>query len=452
MKIGLKQKEEDNMAQSFHAVSTSLGEAERQKDGKDWTKKEYDSHAKHYNIDQQRSYLNTVFISANGKNERTLVNDFLHEKMLKLNAEKVQKVTDWNDTHFGKTNPKTGKEYRKKSVDKREMYPVGKYEKTGKRKLPYDVFKGWIEKGNARGKDADASRYRMGVLQQFVIGFGNDNEWQNDSVRKYFLDEINSGDKKRATDARNLFNERYAKPWLEKFEAENPSMKIVQAVVHFDETHPHMQMTAMPYVGGKENGGLGSTSYTKAIKTDHPDLKGNVISEWYQSQHNELRDLIANTPSGLIYKNNEPATMKLGNRPGSRKSTRVNLFKKQQDDLNKQQKYIDEQKVKTANEAIKTLKELQPDHTVPLERLKSHETPKRVDTPEGEKQHRQQPFEWLSKVARDVLRLARIRLVNFEQTLDRREKEGAERERKIFEAGKQSERNRQQQKDDGLEL
>ena len=440
------------MAQSFHAVSTSLGEAERQKDGKDWTKKEYESHAKHYNIDQQRSYLNTVFISANGKNERTLVNDFLHEKMLKLNAEKVQKVTDWNDAHVGKTNPKNGKEYRKKSVDKRELYPVGKYEKTGKRKLPYDVFKGWIEKGNARGKDADASRYRMGVLQQFVIGFGNDKEWQNDSVRKYFLKEINSGDNQRATAARDLFNTQYAQPWLEKFQKENPSMKIVQCVVHYDETHPHMQMTVMPYVAGKENGGLGSTSYTGAIKHDHADLKGNVIAEWYQSQHEKLRELIANAPSGLTYNtSNKAVTMTLGGRPGSHKSTRVNLFDKQQAELAKQQKYIDEQKVKNADEAIKTLKAFQPEHTVPLERLKPHETPKRIDTPEGEEQHRQQPLEWLSKAARDGLKLVRIRLVNLQQTLDRRDKERAERERKIFEAGKQSERHKQQ-KNKGLEL
>ncbi|MGJ4015715.1 hypothetical protein, partial [Levilactobacillus brevis] len=89
------------MAQSFHAVSTSLGEAERQKDGKNWTAKEYKAHSKHYNIDQQRAYLNTVFVSANGKNERELVNGLLHEKMLELNAEKVQKVADWNAIHFG---------------------------------------------------------------------------------------------------------------------------------------------------------------------------------------------------------------------------------------------------------------------------------------------------------------------------------------------------------------
>lgn len=440
------------MAQSFHAVSTSLGEAERQKDGKNWTAKEYKAHSKHYNIDQQRAYLNTVFVSANGKNERELVNDLLHEKMLELNAEKVQKVADWNAIHFGNVNPKTGKEYRKKSVDKREVYPVGKYAKTGKRKLPYDVYKGLIEKGNARGKNNDSSRYRTGVLQQIVVGFGNDEEWQNDGVRKYFLDEINSGDKKRATAARNLFNEKYAKPWLEKFKAENPSMKIVQAVVHFDETHPHMQITVMPYVAGKENGGLGSTSYTGAIKHDHPDLKGNVIAEWYRTQHEKLRNLIANTPSGLAYNSNhKPATMTLGDRPGSHKSTRVNLFNKQQADLLKQQKYLDEQKVKTANEAIATIKAIQPEHTVPLERLKPHETAKRIDTPEGEEQHRTQPLEWLTKAAREVLRLARIRITNLQRTLNIRDKERAERERKIFEAGKQSERNKNNQKNKGLE-
>ena len=440
------------MAQSFHAVSTSLGEAERQKDGKSWTIKEYKAHGKNYNIDQQRAYLNTVFISANGKNERDLVNDALHEKMLELNAEKVQKIVDWNAAHFGNVNPKTGKAYRKKSVDKREMYPVGKYAKTGKRKLPYDVFKSWIEKGNARGKDADSSRYRTGVLQQFVVGFGNEEEWQTDGVRKYYLNEIKLGDEKRATKARDLFNEKYTKPWLEKFKAENPSMKVVQAVAHFDETHPHMQITVMPYVAGKENGGLGSTSYTGAIKHDHPDLKGNVIAEWYQSQHDKLRDLIATSPSGLTYNSNhKPAIMKLGDRPGSHKSTRVNLFNKQQADLQQQQKYLDEQKVKTANEAIATIKAIQPEHTVPLERLKPHETAKRIDTPEGEEQHRTQPLEWLTKAAREALRLARIRITNLQRALNIRDKERAERERKIFEAGKQSEQNKNNQKNKGLE-
>lgn len=441
------------MAQSFHAVSVSLGEAERQKDGKDWTEKEYKAHGKNYNIDRDRSYLNTVFISANGKNERDLVNDFLHDKMLELNAEKLQKVANWNAAHAGTINPKTGKEFRKKSVDKREMYPVGKYLTTGKRKLPYDVFKGWIEKGNARGKDADSSRYRTGVLQQFVVGFGNDVEWQSDGVRKYFLDEIKSGDERRATKARDMFNEKYVQPWLEKFEAENPSMKIVQAVVHFDETHPHMQITVLPYVPGRENGGLGSTSYTGAIKHDHPDLEGNVIAEWYQSQHEQLRDLIVNTPSGLTYSSNhKPATMKLGDRPGSHKSTRVNLFNKQQADLLKQQKYLDEQKTKTANEAIATIKAIQPDHMVPLDHLKPHETPKRIDTPEGEAQHRTQPLEWLTKAARDVLRLALVRIIALQRELDRRDKERTEQDRKMYEKGRQDERNKHKQKDNGLEF
>ena len=437
-----------NMAQSFHAISTSLGEVERQKDGKPWSAKEYLAHAKHYNINQQRSYLNSVFISANGQSERDLVNHTLHEKMLELNAKKVQKITDWNAQHVGTINPKTGKEYHKKSLDKREMYPVGKYEQSGKRALPYDVFKGWIEKGNARGKDADSSRYRTGVLQQFVIGFGNDEEWQNDNVRQYFLSKINSGDKQQATAARDLFNDRYIKPWLEKFETENPSMKVVQAAAHFDESHPHLQVTVMPYVAGKENGGLGSTSYTGAIKNDHPDLTGNVITEWYQLQHNKLREMIQNTPSGLTYNTTKKqASMKLGNRPGSHKSTRVNLFNQQQADLLRQKKFLESQTAKNTDEAIVTIKTIQPDHTVPKTRLKPNQSPQRIDTPEGEEQHREQPLEWIMQAVREVLQRAMLRILTIRHMIDARDKE-------MFEAGKRAERKRHQapEKDDGLDL
>ena len=77
------------MAQSFQHISTSLGEAERKKNGRDWTEADYDSHsARGYKIDQSRRSLNVTLVSANGLNEREWVNQFLEQKMIEANAAK----------------------------------------------------------------------------------------------------------------------------------------------------------------------------------------------------------------------------------------------------------------------------------------------------------------------------------------------------------------------------
>lgn len=316
------------MAQSFNAISTSLNEAERVKsNGKPWTKIDYDRHAKRYNIDASKTEMNVVYVSANGRNEKQIVNDFLHDKMLEVNAKKVQKVQDWNKEHVGKTNPKTGKEYHQKSVDKRQMFPVGEYEKTGKRGTAYDIFKSAIEKGNAKDKDPSATRYRMGVLQQFVVGIGSGEEWQH-GPRKTLLEALNSDDPKARKKARNTFENEIYNPWLEKFQAENPSMHVVQAVLHYDESHPHLQVTVLPYMDNGKNGGLGSTSYTGCISNDHPEFKDKkaTIGQWYQKEHNDLRDLVAGANSHVRDNGKKMSLAFDPKRPGTHASHRVDKF------------------------------------------------------------------------------------------------------------------------------
>lgn len=406
------------MAQSFHAISTSLGEAERQKDGKNWTAKDYKNHQERgYKIDEKRSDLNTVFVSAGGQNERDLVNGFLLEKMQKLNTEKVQAVRDWNTAHAAEIgqpkldkngNPRLNKKgepmlVHKKSVDKRELFPVGKFAGKGKRQLPYDTFMAAIRVGNLKGKEGTA-RYRSSVLQQYAIGLGNAQEWRSEPVRNYFLKGVYSDDPTVRQNARDRLNDVYFKPELERFQKENPSLHVVQAVVHYDETDPHMQITVMPWVDGKENGGLGSTSYGGAIKTDH---NGMTIATWYQSEHDKLRELIQTADTGLVNRGTTDAVkMPLdAERPGSHQSTRVDVHARMQADLDKQAEWLKQQTTQSEDSAIRTLKMLKPDHMVPKARLNGG-TPAKISTSEGEQQHRAQPLAWLLEVAQRAYQAA----------------------------------------------
>lgn len=300
------------MAQSFNAISTSLGEAERTKDGKPWTKSEYKQHKTHYNIDQEKAHLNEVLISVNGRNEKTVVNDFMMETMRKLNQQKVEQVKKWNDEHVGKINEKTGKPYKKRSISKNAVFPIDEFAKTGKRQMPYDTFVSAIKKGNDRGKVNENARTRNNVLQQYVVGLGSTDEWTKDFTRSQLKHSALNGGAGRDT----LIND-YFKKYLKQFQEENPHMHVVQAVVHFDETNPHMQFTVLPHVDGKEYGGLGSVSYANIIKLDHPEIsKIKTVDEFYQDQHNKIRNIIENTPTKY-------GKMKLGERPGSHVRKRV---------------------------------------------------------------------------------------------------------------------------------
>ena len=406
------------MAQSFHAISTSLGEAERQKDGKNWTAKDYKNHQERgYKIDEKRSDLNTVFVSAGGQNERDLVNGFLLEKMQNLNAEKVQAVRDWNTQHAAEIGqPKLDKNgnvrmnkkgepmlVHKKSVDKRELFPVGEFAGKGKRQLPYDTFMAAIRVGNLKGKEGTA-RYRSSVLQQYAIGLGNAQEWHSEPVRNYFLKGVYSDDPTVRQNARDRLNDVYFKPELERFQKENPSLHVVQAVVHYDETDPHMQITVMPWIDGKENGGLGSTSYGGAIKNDHGGMN---IATWYQSEHDKLRELIQTADTGLVNRGTTDAVkMPLdAERPGSHQSTRVDVHARMQADLDKQAEWLKQQTTQSEDSAIRTLKLLKPDHMVPKARLNGA-APAKISTSEGEQQHRAQPLAWLLEVAQRAYQAA----------------------------------------------
>lgn len=338
------------MAQSFNAITTSLGEAERQKNGKSWTESDFKMHQEKYNIDPSLTKLNHVLISVNDRSERDVVNDFMMEKIQELNQEKIDKVAKWNEDHteidpetglkIMKTNPKTGKQYHKKSVDKRELFPVGDYKGKGKRSMPYDTFKNSIERGNARGKENAGARMRTGVLQQFMVGIGNEDEWVNDKGRQKLIQAIKNNDNLRQqAHATRAFERVYLAPFLNKFKEENSHMHVVQAVVHYDESHPHMQFTVLPHVGGKENGGLGSVGYTSTIKTDHPNYKSGTVGKFYEHQHRLIRNIIEH---GVILKDRFGVELKaeLGDRPGSHKSTRVDQFAKKKEDLSNQEAWL----------------------------------------------------------------------------------------------------------------
>lgn len=445
------------MAQGFTAISTSLGEAERVRDGKAWTAKDYAEHQKYYNIDPARSNLNSVLISADGLNERDLVNRYMEPEMLAANQAQVDKVKRWNDAHSepdpdnpGKTrmmmNPDKGKRYGKRSINKTRMFPVGSYKDKGTKQMPYDTFKSYIDLGNARGKEADSTRLRTGVLQQYAVSWGNSDEWRNDPTRKALLDAIQGDDLTRAKQATQIFEGAYVKPYLEQFQTENPSLHVLQAVVHYDETNPHLQFSVMPHVAGVESGGLGSTSYTKALKTDHPELHASkIIGEFYESQHLKLRDQIKTTKLGK-------SAMILGARPGSHKSHRVDQFAKMEEDNAKQMQWLadataevkrsqakadaDQQAAaKTKDNALAWSKESSitliagsdPSHRVPAER-NNGVVGEPISSDEGRKQHKEQSANWLVQTALRVAQAAAAKLQALKKAVKEREKEVKKRE------------------------
>lgn len=457
------------MAQGFTAISTSLGEAERVRDGKEWTAKDYAEHQKHYNIDPARSNLNSVLISADGLNERDLVNRYMEPEMLAANQAQIDKVKRWNDAHSepdpdnpGKTrmmmNPDKGKRYGKRSINKTRMFPVGAYKDKGTKQMPYDTFKSYIELGNARGKEADSTRLRTGVLQQYAVSWGNSDEWRNDPTRKALLDAIQGDDLTRAKQATQLFEGAYVKPFLEQFQKENPSLHVLQAVVHYDETNPHLQFSVMPHVAGAESGGLGSTSYTKALKTDHPELHSSkIIGEFYESQHLKLRDQIKTTKLGK-------SAMILGARPGSHKSHRVDQFARMEDDNAKQMQWLadataevkrsqakaeaaqnkadaDQQAAaKTKDNALAWSKESSitliagsdPSHRVPAKR-NNGVVGEPISSDEGRKQHKEQSANWLVQTALRVAQAAAAKLQALKKAVKEREKAVKEREKEVKE-------------------
>lgn len=451
------------MAQGFTAISTSLGEAERVKNGKPWTEEDYIKHQKSYNIDPARTHLNTVLVSADGLSERDLVNRFMEPQMLAANQAQIDKVKKYNDEHSEpdpdkpgkrrmKMNPDKGKPYSKRSINKTRMFPVGDYKNKGTKQMPYDTYKSYIALGNARGKEADSTRVRFGVLQQFAVAWGNTEEWSEDPVRKWIRNGVNSGNPKREQEAKTKFEDKYVKPYMVRFQRENPSLHIMQAVVHYDETNPHLQITVMPHVDGKESGGLGSTSYTKAIKHDHPDMMpSKVIAEFYRQQHEELREQIKTVQPGLIDRHKNQVSMTLGNRPGTHKSKRVDQFKRMQEDNAKQMQWIadtteDVRKARSkvehdqakADRKLKLSKDssvtliagVDPDHRVP-ENLNGGVTGAPISSDKGRKEHKQQSANWLVETALEVAQKAMIRFQQVKELLDLREKEAKEREDKV---------------------
>lgn len=328
------------MAQSFHHVSVSLKEAERT----NWKSEDYEKHQKNgYNIDADKTSANVVLVHAEYDNERDLVNHVFEADMERLNEAQEQKVADWNATHFGATNPKTGKPYKKRSIDKRNMFPVGEYKENGKRKSAYDVKKSAIDRGNSKlDKDPNSSYFRNTLLQQYVVGIGNIDDWDNDKVLSKF--KALADDPKTRDKASELLTKRYFKPILDEFTENNPSMKVVQAVVHMDETNPHMQFTVLPYVATDSPNKLASTGFTTAITNDHPDLANTKtgVKQWYNAQHDMVRDKMKQ-PSfkidGLSYHMNVPKE-----RVGSHNATPLNAYKKYQDDKKEQEEWLEQQK------------------------------------------------------------------------------------------------------------
>lgn len=310
------------MAQSFNAVSVSLAEAERE----NWKARDYKRHQDDgYKIDPARTKLNTVLKTPRLKDgtlmtSEQIVNASLLKRMLELNYQKEQIFKS-----------------RNQNIDLRQMYPVGKYSTItlqggkqigGKRILPYDYFKKAVERGNHRGKESTSSWFRQDVLQQFNVGLGNKEEWQNDEFRnsiKYVLND--KSDPKAAKDIADLLSEKYFKTILENFQKANPSMHVVQAVVHYDENNPHLHFTVLPHF--QTGKGLGRVAFQPTIEHDHPEYTNNqnVIADWFNDCHNMVRSVINNTEVDIggdeVYK------MTLDDeRPGTHKSMRTNEYNK----------------------------------------------------------------------------------------------------------------------------
>ncbi|MBY7131359.1 plasmid recombination protein [Bacillus sp. 8YEL33] len=81
--------------------------------------------------------------------------------------------------------------------------------------------------------------------------------------------------------------------WLSGFEKRNPNLKIYNAVIHNDESSPHMHLNFVPVASGYKRGLEKQVSFDRAITQQDPTLdKTRPFDDWREKEVNLLGEML----------------------------------------------------------------------------------------------------------------------------------------------------------------
>ncbi|MDA2113617.1 plasmid recombination protein [Bacillus cereus] len=194
------------------------------------------------------NYKNTMSISFKKSTKNTSLKHNNRELSEKEKENEWHNHIDFERTHLNKTLVRK---------DIKEMYE--------------DVFGEAVAEYNAKQKRKDRmiKNYYSKVLKdkkletqrEFIIQVGDMKDFQGDDREKKW----------------NMANEILEK-YVEDFEERNPNLKIYNAVIHNDETSPHLHVNVIPVASGYKRGVQMQPSFDKALRQQK--MKSDVGSSF----------------------------------------------------------------------------------------------------------------------------------------------------------------------------
>ncbi|MCC2342427.1 plasmid recombination protein [Bacillus cereus group sp. BceL221] len=140
-----------------------------------------------------------------------------------------------------------------------------------------------LEKYNAKQKRSDRkiddyykhiqSSKKTSLQQEMIIQVGDLNDF------------IRNADYERANEI--------LLEWFKDFEKRNPNLKVYNAVIHNDETSPHMHLNFVPVASGYKRGLEKQVSFDRAITQQDPTLdKTRPFDDWREKEVKLLENIL----------------------------------------------------------------------------------------------------------------------------------------------------------------
>lgn len=158
-------------------------------------------------------------------------------------------------------------------------------------------FGGALEKYNAKQKRNDRkikdyykhvqSSKKTSLQQEMIIQIGDKDDFSSDENRE-------------------IANE-VLQDWFKDFEKRNPNLKVYNAVIHNDETSPHLHLNFVPVAGEYKNGLEKQVSFDRAIiQQDSEMQKERPFDQWREKEVRLLEEKLNEHGIGrkLVGKNN----------------------------------------------------------------------------------------------------------------------------------------------------
>lgn len=128
--------------------------------------------------------------------------------------------------------------------------------------------------------------------------------------------------------------------WFQDFEKRNPNLKVYNAVIHNDETSPHMHLNFVPVASGYKRGLEKQVSFDRAITQQDPTLdKTRPFDDWREKEVKLLENILKER--GIERK-----------LVGSNEYKDVNEYKEKKD-LEKEIQWLEREIVKKKDELVK---------------------------------------------------------------------------------------------------